>query len=295
MKNIEENFDLVVDLWKNFNLASSMFTRAIGGTSNEVGEFAELLIAKYYKGIKLPASNKSSDIELKDGRKVQVKARKIKSLDVIATKLGVFRSWDFDILVIILFDINGSIIKAIEIDSRTAYQLAKDDQHQNGMSLTTNNELLNHKNAKDITKDLQNMIENKTITSANYIEKQKKETSCSYLNSYQNEKVGQIAQRYLMRLLEEKEIPDNVIKWLQEDDESRNTKEVVHYSKLHLGINYPLLKKVDNKYQEKILRYYKKTIKINNEYFLMCCEWFERSKSDLIKFIEKLKKYSDKK
>lgn len=174
MKNIEENFDLVVDLWKNFNLASSMFTRAIGGTSNEVGEFAELLIAKYYKGIKLPASNKSSDIELKDGRKVQVKARKIKSLDVIATKLGVFRSWDFDILVIILFDINGSIIKAIEIDSRTAYQLAKDDQHQNGMSLTTNNELLNHKNAKDITKDLQNMIENKTITSANYIEKQKK-------------------------------------------------------------------------------------------------------------------------
>ena len=82
MKNIEENFDLVVDLWKNFNLASSMFTRAIGGTSNEVGEFAELLIAKYYKGIKLPASNKSSDIELKDGRKVQVKARKIKSLDV---------------------------------------------------------------------------------------------------------------------------------------------------------------------------------------------------------------------
>lgn len=295
MKNIEENFDLVVDLWKNFNLASSMFTRAIGGTSNEVGEFAELLIAKYYKGIKLPASNKSSDIELKDGRKVQVKARKIKSLDVIATKLGVFRSWDFDILVIILFDINGSIIKAIEIDSRTAYQLAKDDQHQNGMSLTTNNELLNHKNAKDITKDLQNMIENKTITCINSIDKQKKETSCSYLNSYQNEKVGQIAQRYLMRLLEEKEIPDNVIKWLQEDDESRNTKEVVHYSKLHLGINYPLLKKVDNKYQEKILRYYKKTIKINNEYFLMCCEWFERSKSDLIKFIEKLKKYPDKK
>lgn len=98
-----------------------------------------------------------------------------------------------------------------------------------------------------------------------------------------------------MRLLEEKEIPDNVIKWLQEDDEFRNTKEVVHYSKLHLGINYPLLKKVDNKYQEKILRYYKKTIKINNEYFLMCCEWFERSKSDLIKFIEKLKKYPDKK
>ena len=146
--------------------------------------------------------------------------------------------------------------------------------------------------------DMFNLIkktENKTITCINSIDKQKKETSCSYLNSYQNEKVGQIAQRYLMRLLEEKEIPDNVIKWLQEDDESRNTKEVVHYSKLHLGINYPLLKKVDNKYQEKILRYYKKTIKINNEYFLMCCEWFERSKSDLIKFIEKLKKYPDKK
>lgn len=203
MKNIEENFDLVVDLWKNFNLASSMFTRAIGGTSNEVGEFAELLIAKYYKGIKLPASNKSSDIELKDGRKVQVKARKIKSLDAIATKLSVFRSWDFDILVILLFDINGSIIKAIEIDSRTAHQLAKDDQHQNGMSLTTNDELLNHKNAKDITKDLQNMIENKTISSVNYIEKQKKDELSEEnkfvrkLGNYEKDELDTVKQRIL--------------------------------------------------------------------------------------------------
>jgi len=306
MKNIEENFDLVVDLWKNFNLASSMFTRAIGGTSNEVGEFAELLIAKYYKGIKLPASNKSSDIELKDGRKVQVKARKIKSLDVIATKLGVFRSWDFDILVIILFDINGSIIKAIEIDSRTAYQLAKDDQHQNGMSLTTNNELLNHKNAKDITKDLQNMIENKTITSANYIEKQKKETSCSYLNSYQSEKVGQIAQRSLQYNTNIKQIIINDIKIDIYPQEKESVQDFVkrtftklitnnllredvlkklfdkYYCKDNFGIQYALLqtdwtKCIDNAGYER----YWKTFKIDNKYFC-CSQWWKELENNYI-------------
>lgn len=200
MNNIEENFDLIIDLWKNFNLASSMLTKAIGGTSNEVGEFAEILTAKYYKGTKLPASSKSSDIELKDGRKVQVKARKIKSLDIIPTKLSVFRNWNFDILVVILFDINGSIMKAIEIDSLTAQQLAKEDHHQNGMCLTTNNKLLNHKNAKDITQDLQNMIENKTVIS---VEKQKKDELSQEnkfvrkLGNYEKDEFNTVKQRIL--------------------------------------------------------------------------------------------------
>ena len=158
---MESNFEFLVSLWKNYNNASSLLTKAMGGTANEVGEFAEVLVAKYYNGEQLPASNKSADIKTPDGKLIQVKSRKIEKLTT--TSLNVIRSWNFDYLVVVLFSKEGNILKAVEIDSKTAERLSTRNEHQNGKVLTTNQELLSNPKSKDITSDLQNIIDNKNV------------------------------------------------------------------------------------------------------------------------------------
>ncbi|GHV03760.1 hypothetical protein AGMMS50229_03650 [Campylobacterota bacterium] len=57
------DFNDLVSLWKDYNKASKSLVDAMDGTNNEVGEFAEKLVAKYYKAEQLSASNKSADLE----------------------------------------------------------------------------------------------------------------------------------------------------------------------------------------------------------------------------------------
>lgn len=153
---MRKDFEQLIMLWKNYNTASTLLTNAMGGTANEVGEFAERLSCAYYQGEQLPASNKSADILAKDGKLIQVKSRKISHLTT--TSLNVIRSWDFDMLTIILFSKDGNILKAIEIDSETASSLSKRSDHQNGSILTTSSRLLDHPKAKDITLALQAIL-----------------------------------------------------------------------------------------------------------------------------------------
>lgn len=49
----------------------------------------------------LKSSNKSVDLKTSEGRLIQVKSRKLDFLK--STTLNVIRSWDFDLLVIVLF------------------------------------------------------------------------------------------------------------------------------------------------------------------------------------------------
>jgi len=162
---MDSNFESLVSLWKNYNNASFLLTKAMGGTANEVGEFAEILVGKYYNAEQLPASNKSADLRTNDGKLIQVKSRKIDKLTT--TSLNVIRSWDFDILVVVLFSKEGNILKAIEIDSVTAEKLSIRNEHQNGKVLTTNHELLNNERTIDITSDLQSIIDNKYVVLKN--------------------------------------------------------------------------------------------------------------------------------
>jgi hypothetical protein len=129
----------------------------MGGTSNEVGEFAERLVTKYYNAEQLTASNKSADLKTKDNKFIQVKSRKIEYLTT--TSLNVIRSWDFDILVVVLFSKEGNILRAIEIGSEDAKSLSKWNGHQNGYILTTSKEVLNHYKSKNMTINLQNIID----------------------------------------------------------------------------------------------------------------------------------------
>ena len=156
------DFNFLTSLWKNYNNASSLLTKAMGGTANEVGEFAERLVAAYYNAEQLTASNKSADLKTIDNKLIQVKSRKLDKLTT--TSLNVFRSWDFDILVVVLFSKDGNILKGIEINSKDAQKIATSNSHQNGDVLTTNSYLLNHSCAMDITSDLQSLIDGQTNT-----------------------------------------------------------------------------------------------------------------------------------
>ena len=158
---MERNFNFLVSLWKNYNNASSLLIEAMGGIANEVGEFAERLVAEYYNAEQLPASNKSADLKTKENKLIQVKSRKLKNLTT--TSLNVIRSWDFDILAVVLFSKEGNVLKAIEINSKDAQSLSTPNKHQNGDVLTTTNDLLNHSNSTDITNELQAIIDGNFI------------------------------------------------------------------------------------------------------------------------------------
>lgn len=151
-----EKLSDITKLWKEYNKISNKLTKAMKSTQNIVGEFAELLVAEHYSATKLPTSNKSADLETPNKKSIQVKSRKLKK--TTSTSLNVIRSWDFDYLVVVLFDMNGGIHKAIRIDSKYVKDLATQNKHQNGYILTTNKKLLEHEEAEDITSQISQLL-----------------------------------------------------------------------------------------------------------------------------------------
>jgi len=139
----------IKDLWLKFNEYSNKLAAALGRTSNIVGEYAEHLAHRYYGGRLLEISGSSADIEAPDGTLYQVKSRKIKGTS--STQLNVIRSWDFDYLVVILFDANGTVKKALEVPVAIAKEYGVPSSHQNGWVITTSQKFLNDPRSKDIT------------------------------------------------------------------------------------------------------------------------------------------------
>mgnify|MGYP003385619751 CR=1 FL=1 len=139
----------VKDLWLKFNEYSNKLANALGRTSNIVGEYAEHLAHKHYGGRLLEISGSSADIETSDGILYQVKSRKIKGTR--STQLNVIRSWDFNYLVVILFDTNGAVKKALEVPVEVAKEFGVANSHQNGWVITTSQKFLNDRRSKDIT------------------------------------------------------------------------------------------------------------------------------------------------
>jgi len=142
----------IKNLWKDYNIAENLLQKALNRTSNIVGEYAEYLTSKYYNGELLPASHKSADIKvIKNGIDFlyQVKARKLDKLK--SSQLGIIRSWDFDFLIVIIFNADGELLKAMEVPVSIAKNYAKENNHQNGWVITTTKEFFNDSNSKDIT------------------------------------------------------------------------------------------------------------------------------------------------
>ncbi len=144
-------------LWFNYMQSLDMITTAIGRSSNIVGEFGEEIVAALYNGELLPPSNSSADIALPDGRTIQVKTRVPRQTS--ATSLGVIRSWNFDLLVVVLFNTDGSLQKAVELNVEDAKRLAKDNEYQNGNVITTTQRFFDDDGVRDITAQLKKVMD----------------------------------------------------------------------------------------------------------------------------------------
>lgn len=69
------------------------------------GDYAELLVQRATRGELAPNSQKSWDVLTADGERLQVKARVVTNSNARGERqLSVLRSWDFDAVVIVLFD-----------------------------------------------------------------------------------------------------------------------------------------------------------------------------------------------
>ena len=146
----------LISSWLKYNKALQSISAIMGGTKNIVGEFAEKLASLYYKSDQLTASHPSCDIVDRKGRRIQVKSRRLENIR--ATQLNVIRSWEFDILMVILFSEDGDILKAIEISSEDAQKYAKFNEHQNGWIITTSDNFLEGNDVKDITQKLRKLM-----------------------------------------------------------------------------------------------------------------------------------------
>lgn len=136
-------------LWLDFCSAKNRIAAALGRSSNVVGELAERVVAEYHGTSPFEVSHPSADVELEDHTLIQVKARML--TDVRTTSLSAFRSWNFDVLAVILFEPGGTISFGGEIPRDAARRHAREVTHVNGWMISTTHDFLSDPAFTDLT------------------------------------------------------------------------------------------------------------------------------------------------
>lgn len=117
-------------------------TRGIVRSSNApAGDYAELLVQRATQGQLAPGSNKSWDVMTPGHKRLQVKAR-VLTPENPSRQLSPIRSWGFDELVVILFDDDFAIFRAVFLDTAVAKEASKWRDHVNGWILFARDDLL---------------------------------------------------------------------------------------------------------------------------------------------------------
>lgn len=112
---------VLIPLWKAIVQITHLMYNILGSrTHNILGEFAEQIVADALKGDLQPPSNKAFDILLSNGKTVQVKARKLSGKYRYSETLSDFHSWNFDILIVVLFNDDGTLRQVLQMDSELA-------------------------------------------------------------------------------------------------------------------------------------------------------------------------------
>lgn len=88
-------------------------------------------------------------------------------------------------------------------------------------------------------------------------------------------KIGAIARTLLRRSLETHTFSDEEISRLQDKDYSKDT----------FGLQFPLLMKAESVSAPKIDRYYAKPVEINETFYFICSEWYDKSRPMLLTWI----------
>lgn len=145
-------------LWKSWNIPHEKLVKILP-TRNVVGEIGELLAMAYLKGTK-ETNLKSFDILGKDGLKYQVKTRQLDKMR--STPLNVIRSWDFDKLIVIIFNTKGLVSNAIVMDALIVKKkYAKKNTYQNGFVVTASTKFFSDESALNITSSLNEILNKK--------------------------------------------------------------------------------------------------------------------------------------
>lgn len=262
----------ITNLWKSYNASSKLLKEKLGRTSNLVGEYAEYLVKEYLNGVLITASFAGADIKASNGDLYQVKSRKI--TNGLITQLGIIRSWDFDFLAIILFDDNGSVLKGLIYPKSVAERYAVVNEHQNGWVISTTNEFLNDENKLDVTQKIReinndtqvklNIASNTKLTLPAEKFKNDNENANYQRQEKTNLKIGKYVQKTFNEIINK--IDRTELENLQRQE----------YSKTVFDIQFPFLRKVQKNDKEKLLRYWKTPVRIMEELYFICSEWYEK-------------------
>lgn len=144
-------------LWLDFCSTKNRIAAALGRSNNVVGELAERLVAEYHGTVPFAVSHPSADVELADGTLIQVKARML--TDGRTTLLSAFRSWNFDVLAVILFEPDGRIAFGGEIPRAAAQRHARKVAHVNGWQISTTHDFLSDSAFTDLTEAYRRTLE----------------------------------------------------------------------------------------------------------------------------------------
>ena len=107
------------------------------------GDYAELLVRVATGGELAPNSQRSWDVLTPEGQRLQVKARVVTDPRAAGERqLSVFRSWDFDAAVVVLFDDTFRVWRASRLSVQTLQEQARFVEHVRGHRIIARDELL---------------------------------------------------------------------------------------------------------------------------------------------------------
>lgn len=107
------------------------------------GDYAELLVQRATGGELAPNSQRSWDVETPTGQHLQVKARVVTNPRAVGERqLSVFRSWEFDAVVIVLFDDEFRVWRAARLPVEILEQAGRFVAHVSGFRVMATDELL---------------------------------------------------------------------------------------------------------------------------------------------------------
>lgn len=139
-------------VWIDFNKASLVLHKHLNRSANYVGEMAENLALEYYGGAQNGISASSFDLADNNGRKIQVKSRRIMDMK----KSGIIcdireNHQDFDLLVVILFNETGDIIFVKEYTKKEIQTISSKPGRNNAHTININKILKDKTIGKEIT------------------------------------------------------------------------------------------------------------------------------------------------
>ena len=138
----------IAELWLDYNRAKSELAKALGREDDVVSAIGDIVVAEAYDVVPLTAGQ-SETMQLDDGRIIETRSAKRAKPGPI--QLPAIEDWDFDVLVMLVFDEEGYIESASEIAVAQAREVAKFDRACNYWCITLDDGLQGRGFVQDVS------------------------------------------------------------------------------------------------------------------------------------------------